>query len=68
MNVAPEQVIAGGTTVTASSAVASFFTQAQPILQFCVTLTGLVVGVLTAVYTYRKIKTLGSQGSGTRKP
>lgn len=54
-----EQVIVGsGTATTAGSVVVGWIAQAQPIVAFCATLTGFVVGVLTAVYTYHRIQDL----------
>ena len=62
---APEQVIAGGTTGTAASLVVGWVAQATPIVQFLSYTTGLVVGVLTAIYTYHKIQEIRKRRAGS---
>lgn len=53
---APQQVIATGSTLTGTGVVTAFVAQAMPLLQFAAVIVTIVVGVLTAVYTWKKIK------------
>lgn len=55
MNDAP-QTVAAGTAAIAGWTFAGFLASAIPVLQALSLLIGCVVGVLTAVYTYRRIK------------
>ena len=51
-----QQVIATGSAVTGSGALAVFIASAMPVLQFAIAIVTLVVGVLTAAYTWKRIK------------
>lgn len=51
-----QQVIATGSAATGVGAVASFIAAATPVMQFCILLVTFIVGVLTAIYTYKRIK------------
>ncbi len=53
----PEQTVQGyGVALTSAGTVASFITAATPILQFGILVITLVVGVLTAIYTWKRIR------------
>lgn len=54
----PEQVIATGATATGGAFTVGLVAQALPVLQALSFIVGITVGVLTAVYTYRKLKAL----------
>lgn len=53
---APQQAIAAGTTVTTAGVTTGFLAKAIPILQFCSLTVGLIVGILTAIYTIKRIR------------
>lgn len=52
----PQHVVAAGATAVAGWTLTGFIASAIPVLQFCSLLIGCLVGILTAVYTYRRIK------------
>jgi hypothetical protein len=53
----PETVkVVSGTTVTASSWIVAVSIQMEPVLQVVALIISIVVGVLTAIWTYKKIK------------
>ena len=52
----PQQVIATGTTVTSAGVVTGFIAKAIPVLQFFSLSVGLIVGIMTGIYTYRRLK------------
>lgn len=58
----PEQTIVAGVTTTAGSFLTAVVAQAIPILQALSLIVGITVGILTAVYTYRRIKALPPRG------
>lgn len=45
-----------GTGITILGAIAAFCAAAIPVLQFCVLVTTFIAGVLTSVWTYKKIR------------
>lgn len=53
----PQQTIqAVGATVTGAGTVASFVAVATPIMQLALIVVSCIVGVLTAVYTWKRIR------------
>lgn len=57
---APQQVVAAGSAVTGAGVVAGFLAKAIPVLQFVSLSVGIIVGVMTAVYTWRRLREPGS--------
>lgn len=56
MNLPQQTVQAAGAAVTGAGTVASFIATATPVLQFGILVVTFIVGVLTAVYTYKRIR------------
>jgi len=52
----PKHIIEAGASVTAAGIATGFLAVAIPVLQFCSLVVGLVAGILTAIYTWRRIK------------
>lgn len=53
----PQQTVqAVGAVATGTGAVASFIAAATPIMQFALIVVSFIVGVLTAVYTWKRIR------------
>lgn len=52
----PQQTVAAGTAVTTAGIATGFIAQAIPVLQFCSLLVGLIVGILTAIYTVKRMR------------
>lgn len=51
-----QQIIAGGTTVTGAGVVTGFFATAIPVLQFISLTVAIIAGVLTAIYTFKRLR------------
>lgn len=56
MSLPQHTVQAVGAGLTGTGAVASFIAAATPIMQFALIVVSFVVGVLTAVYTWKRIR------------
>lgn len=50
-----QQTVAAGAAVTGAGAVTGFLATAIPVLQFASLTVGVIVGVLTAIYTWKRI-------------
>jgi hypothetical protein len=52
----PQQTIAAGSAVTGAGVLTGFVAKAVPFLQFASLTVGIIVGILTAIYTWRRLR------------